>query len=512
MALDKIFAMKSNLIRFVIAVSVFICSSIIFVPSSYALTLGSGNCQSTYTQSAGTFDVASTFQSGNNCVVIFKTNSNSTTASGTWTVPYSAVSVTYLVVGGGGSSSRGTCGTTYGPGGGGGAVITGTSTFSGTVNITVGKGGAAYTATLCPDTSGNAGGNSIFNNLTANGGGAAGVGKTGGTSGNGNAGGTASDTGCGECGAGGGGGAGGVGGGTSAGGQGGINGLNAGAGISSSLTGSTIEYGSGGAGRSGNYYGVARGGGGSTNSSGGSGSCNAISSTGGGGSDCGGSGWGAGGSGIVVLQYQFDITAPIFNSTNSFSFAENTSTSTPAATIQVSESATITISSGADAPLFNLAASDSVTALIKFNISPNYEAPTDVGGNNIYDITLTATDTVGNSSNQSITITVTDVIDTSSFNSLTVSGSAIYRQVVTITANVTVASKVTFRAKNVIISGCKNKLTTGSSPNIIATCSWKPSLRGAVVITATAVPTNVLISGATATPVNVLVTNRTGNR
>ena len=125
---------------------------------------------------------------------------------------------------------------------------------------------------------------------------------------------------------------------------------------------------------------------------------------------------------------------------------------------------------------------------------------------------MRATDTAGNITNQAITITVTDVVDTSRFNSLALSGTASYRQVVTITANVSVSSRVSFRAKNIIITGCKNKLTTGSSPNIIATCSWKPSMRGAVVITATAVPTSAGISSATATPVSVVVGNRGGAR
>ena len=83
---------------------------------------------------------------------------------------------------------------------------------------------------------------------------------------------------------------------------------------------------------------------------------------------------------------------------------------------------------------------------------------------------------------------------------------------VTISANVSVTSRVTFRAKNVIISGCKNRLTSGSSPNIVATCSWRPSMRGAVVITASAVPTGAGISSATATPVSVVVGNRVGAR
>ena len=135
-----------------------------------------------------------------------------------------------------------------------------------------------------------------------------------------------------------------------------------------------------------------------------------------------------------------------------------------------------------------------------------------MGTNNVYEITLTATDAAANAGTQSITITVTDVVDTSSFNSLALGGSATFRQVVSITANVSVPSRITFRAKNVIISGCKNRLTSGSSPNIVATCSWRPSMRGAVVITASAVPTGAGISSATATPVSVVVGNRVGAR
>jgi hypothetical protein len=197
------------------------------LPISSANALGAGNCVSTAT---GTL-VATATQSGSNCIVIF------TAGTGTWSLPIGTYSVTYLVVGGGGSSSRGICGATYGPGGGGGSVQTGTNTFSGILNVTVGNGGIAHTSSLCPNTAGNSGQNSVFQSITANGGGAGGVGKTGGTSGNGKLGGTASDSGCGECGAGGGGGAAGDGGGTANLNQGGINGLNAGPGVSSSLSG-----------------------------------------------------------------------------------------------------------------------------------------------------------------------------------------------------------------------------------------------------------------------------------
>jgi hypothetical protein len=210
-----------------------------------------------------------------------------------------------------------------------------------------------------------------------------------------------------------------------------------------------------------------------------------------------------------------DVTAPTFTSSSTFSAAENIATSATAASIRVSESATVTISSGADAARFNIARSETNTAIIKFNASPDFEAPADVGGNNVYEITLTATDAAANAGTQSITITVTDVVDTSGFNSLALAGSATaatYRTVVVITANVTVASKVTFRVNGKILPGCKNKSTTGSSPNIVATCSWKPSIRGNVSLTAGAVPTGAGISSATATPVSILVGNRAGSR
>ncbi|MSW40505.1 MAG: hypothetical protein F2844_05295 [Actinobacteria bacterium] len=210
-----------------------------------------------------------------------------------------------------------------------------------------------------------------------------------------------------------------------------------------------------------------------------------------------------------------DTTAPTFTSSSSFSAAENIATSATAATIQVSESATVTISSGADAARFNITRTETNTAIIKFNASPDFEAPADVGGNNVYEITLTATDDAANAGTQSITITVTNVVDTSSFNSLSLAGSATtaaFRTAVVITANVTVASRVTFKVNGKILPGCKNKSTSGSSPNIIATCTWKPSIRGNVSLTAGAVPNGAGISSVTSTPVSIMVGNRTGSR
>ena len=210
-----------------------------------------------------------------------------------------------------------------------------------------------------------------------------------------------------------------------------------------------------------------------------------------------------------------DTTAPTFTSSSSFSAAENIATSATAATIRVSESATVTISSGADAARFNITKSETDTAIIKFNTSPDFEAPIDVGGNNVYEITLTATDAAANAGTQSITITVTDVVDTTAFNSLSLAGSATaatYRTVVVITANVTVASRVTFRVNGKVLPGCKNRLASGSSSSFSATCNWRPSNRGTVSLTAAATPTGAGISSTTSNPVSIMVGKRVGAR
>lgn len=224
--------------------------------------------------------------------------------------PLASAAADYLVVGGGASGTRGLCSIYWGSGGGGGAVVSGTSTFSGTVTISVGAGGAALSTTCNTAHTGNPGETSTVgvNIASAPGGrggvsgtgsntqvGGVGPGRVGGTSGNGYVGGTgtsadvATPTLCsspGFCGAGGGGGAGGVGG-----------ALNGGVGVFSSITGSSVEYGSGGAGRDNNGTGTASGGGGDVGNS-----YTGEANTGGGGADAAPA-VGAGGSGIVVIAY-----------------------------------------------------------------------------------------------------------------------------------------------------------------------------------------------------------------
>lgn len=220
------------------------------------------------------------------------------------------------------------------------------------------------------------------------------------------------------------------------------------------------------------------------------------------------------GMGYVTIALP-DNTVPTFTSSSDISVAENILTSATAATIRVSESATVSISSGADAARFNITRSETNTAIIKFNLSPNFEAPDDVGGNNIYELTLTATDGSGNAGTQSITITVTDVLDTSFFNSFALLGSpttVTFRTSVTLSANISVSSRVTFRGNGKALPGCISKITSGSGSSHSVTCAWRPSTRGSVTLSATSTPTSAGITGASSNPINVGVERRVGAR
>lgn len=253
------------------------------------------------------------------------------TANGTFTPPAGIASVQYLVVGGGGGGGGITNTNAGGAGGGGGGGLrTGTASVTpGNVyNITVGAGGMGATCgATC--TAGTNGGNSVFDTITATGGGRGGyvgsnngaaggsggggrLGGTGGagTGGQGNAGGNGDGTSAADAGAGGGGGAGGAGATANA-----NTGGAGGSGAANSISGASVTYACGGGG--GGYFGSTPGGGAGAGGCASAGSApgargdgtNATANSGSGGGGASGSGTttahdgGNGGSGIVIIRY-----------------------------------------------------------------------------------------------------------------------------------------------------------------------------------------------------------------
>jgi hypothetical protein len=237
------------------------------------------------------------------------------------------ITVEYLVVAGGGAAGNGN-GSGYESGGGGaGGLLTGSFANIATnasLPITVGGGGGGAN-----------GSNSVFNDVTAIGGGRGASGGSAGSSGGSGGGGTHPGTagGSGTAGQGNNGGSGAA---SGAGGGGGRGAAGAaasqstggagGVGLQSSISGSAVYYAGGGGGGGGSAAaggGLGGGGSGSTGSPGG----NATANTGGGGGGCAGSSGatgGNGGSGIVILKYLTTYTA-------AFSVGLTTSTATSGA-------------------------------------------------------------------------------------------------------------------------------------------------------------------------------------
>lgn len=98
--------------------------------------------------------------------------------------------------------------------------------------------------------------------------------------------------------------------------------------------------------------------------------------------------------------------APTITSSATFNAAEN---QTAVGTVTATGTAPITfsITGGADAAAFDI---DSGTGVLTFDAAPDFETPGDVGGNNVYDVTVTATGP-GGVANQNVAVTVTDVAE-----------------------------------------------------------------------------------------------------
>ena len=89
---------------------------------------------------------------------------------------------------------------------------------------------------------------------------------------------------------------------------------------------------------------------------------------------------------------------------------------------------------------------------------------------------------------------------------------AIYRTNSTIEALVPRSGRVSFFQFGKPIAGCARKFTSGSSPNIKATCTWKPSTRGSINLSALYTPTNINFSSARVDNFQVVIGNRTTRR
>jgi VCBS repeat-containing protein len=122
---------------------------------------------------------------------------------------------------------------------------------------------------------------------------------------------------------------------------------------------------------------------------------------------------GAGGTtaqNIAVTVTAVNDNTPVFTSSATANVAENsTAVLTVAATDAdlPAQSVTYSITGGADSSKFAITSG----GVLSFVSAPDFETPTDSGGNNVYDVQVTANDGAGGTTAQNIAVTVTAVND-----------------------------------------------------------------------------------------------------
>ena len=79
----------------------------------------------------------------------------------------------------------------------------------------------------------------------------------------------------------------------------------------------------------------------------------------------------------------------------------------------------------------------------------------------------------------------------------------------TISATPNLSGKLTFRANNIIIPGCKNLVAIAYTPR---TCNYKPSIRGKVNLTVVLTPTDLTFSSSTTQIGTYFIGTRSGSR
>ena len=111
---------------------------------------------------------------------------------------------------------------------------------------------------------------------------------------------------------------------------------------------------------------------------------------------------------ITVTVININDNRPVFTSAGAFSVPENVAAvATLAASDADGDVVVYTLSGGADRARFVI---DATSGELTFVAAPDFEAPTDAGSNNVYDVVVKAT-AGGQSVIQSITVTVTDASD-----------------------------------------------------------------------------------------------------
>lgn len=104
-----------------------------------------------------------------------------------------------------------------------------------------------------------------------------------------------------------------------------------------------------------------------------------------------------------IAYVEVDLAAPVFQSPLSSNISENQVEAYSALAYDNKGSVSYQLTGGEDAELFSI---DSSSGAVVFQVAPDFEVPADQGGDNVYNIQVSATDLFGNRSHQDVQIAV----------------------------------------------------------------------------------------------------------
>jgi hypothetical protein len=201
-----------------------------------------------------------------------------------------------------------------------------------------------------------------------------------------------------------------------------------------------------------------------------------------------------------------DGVVPTISTSAPINVVENTST---VATLAASETVTWQILGGTDAGFFTL---ETTTGVLTIS-ARDFESPQDGGNNNVYEVSIRATDLGGNVSlSRTFSITITNVAEVANIGVPSLAATAAKGISVNVMISVDVAGKVRFLVNGKRIPNCQAVSTTGSAPSLTATCAWRPSTTGRTAITAILNPTSEQYLAVTSSALNTFVVRRTNSR
>lgn len=180
---------------------------------------------------------------------------------------------------------------------------------------------------------------------------------------------------------------------------------------------------------------------------------------------------------------------------------------TTAPVFVANKTSTFQLLSGQDGSLATISSAGAIT----FTTAPNYEAPLDIGANNIYAFNVRVIDSNGNYWDYELALWVVNIAEYATLTSPSLSGSPNKGSVVTISVTPSAggaAGTVTYLVSGKRIVNCYKKPFAGSGNS---TCSWKPTTAGSREISVTFTP-NGSEYGPTTVTKGFVIGRRTNTR